>query len=190
MKKLLIAIALLFTLSPAYAERGHIADDVFVFIHGGPSNQYRITGRVRSGSPITILKRSSDKKFVQVRTSSGKVGWVDATNVNSGDSIQVRMPKLENSLNKSQTLVEEQTTEIDQLKKSLATFKSENSTYTTQLSKLESEITRLNQKINNMDESNLMRWFTHGGLVALGGVILGLIIPLLPRRKKRRDEWA
>ena len=40
-----------------------------------------------------------------------------------------------------------------------------------------------------MDESNVMRWFTYGGLVAIGGVFLGLLVPYLPKKKKRRDEW-
>lgn len=189
MKKQLIAAAAIFLAASANAEKGHIADDVFVFIHGGPSNQYRIIGRVRSGSPITILKKSNDAKFVQIRTKSGKVGWADINNVNSGDSMQIRMPKLEKSLQESQNLVQKQSEEIVELQQNLTTYRAENGTYTSQVDKLEKEISRLNREIENMDESNLMRWFTHGGLVALGGVLLGLVLPHIPKKKKRNDEW-
>jgi len=54
---------------------------------------------------------------------------------------------------------------------------------------LQNEIGTLQSQISNMDQSNLMRWLTYGGLVAFGGVILGLILPYLPRRRKRRDDW-
>ncbi len=189
MKKFLLASAILLSTAPVFAEKGHIADDVFVFIHGGPSNQYRITGRVRSGSSIDILKKSGDGKFVQIRTASGKTGWVDANNVSSGASMQIRLPKLESELNKSQSLVTEQSSEIENLRSELETYRTENSTYSGQLSKLQTEIKDLNRQIDNMDESNLMRWFTYGGLVAIGGVFLGLLVPYLPKKKKRRDEW-
>ncbi|SIT00186.1 TIGR04211 family SH3 domain-containing protein [Neptunomonas antarctica] len=192
MKKYVLATALISTTIfalPAFAEKGHIADDVFVFMHGGPSNQYRISGRVHSGSPIDILKKSNDGKYIQVRTSAGSVGWVDANNIENGDSIQIRMPKLESALESSQTLVKQQSTEIQSLTSELDTFKAENGTYSDQLSKLNTDIEELNRQIDNMDESNLMRWFTYGGLVALGGVFLGLLLPYMPKKKKRRDDW-
>ena len=40
-----------------------------------------------------------------------------------------------------------------------------------------------------MDQSNLIRWLTHGGLVALGGVLLGLLVPYLPKKRKARNDW-
>ncbi|MFY0658413.1 MAG: TIGR04211 family SH3 domain-containing protein [Neptunomonas phycophila] len=189
MKKTMIAACFALAASTSYAQPGHIADDVYVFIHGGPSNQYRITGRVRSGSAINILKKSSDGKFIQIRTSTGKVGWADANNVETGDSTLARMPKLESELEKNQSLISEQTTEIATLRSQLDMFESENSTYSGQLSKLQAEIKDLNHQIDNMDESNLMRWFTYGGMVALGGVLLGLLLPYFPKKKKRKDEW-
>lgn len=189
MKKYILAAAFISASIPAFAEKGHIADDVYVFIHGGPSNQYRISGRVRSGSPIEILQKSSDGKFIQIRTPNGKTGWADINNVESGNSIQFRVPKLETELETSQVTVKEQASEIQNLRGELDTFKAENGTYSDQLSKLNTEIKDLNRQIDNMDESNLMRWFTYGGMVALGGVLLGLLVPYLPKKKKRRDDW-
>lgn len=189
MKKYILAAAIISASLPVHAEKGHIADNVFVFVHGGPSNQYKISGRVRSGSPINILRKSSDGKFIQIRTASGKTGWVDANNVDNGDSIQIRVPKLETALETSQVLVKQQSSEIQTLRGELDTFKTENGTYSDQLTKLNTEIKDLNRQIDNMDESNLMRWFTYGGLVALGGVLLGLLVPYLPKKKKRRDDW-
>jgi len=188
-KSLFLSLLLLAGLNSAQAQQGHIADDVFIFYHGGPSNQYRITGRVRSGSPVTILNKGNGG-YVQIRTETGKTGWVPPESVKEGASISVRLPKLEQSLAQSQQLTDQQAQEIDQLRAELATLRAENTEYSQERQNFDQQITELNDKIVNMDQSNLMRWLTYGGIVSLGGVILGLIIPLFfPSRNKRNSGW-
>lgn len=188
MKKLLLTSLLLFSVS-AQAEKGHIADDAMVYVHNGPSNEYRIITRIKSGSPVTILKRDPKTKYAQIRMPQGRIGWVEPSAVDSGDSMSVRLPKLQSSLEKSQTTVTEQAQQIESLQQESAALKRDNQTLSTEVQELKASIKDLNFKIESSDESNLMRWFTHGGLVALGGVFLGLILPYFPKRKKRKDEW-
>ncbi len=188
MKKLLLTTCLLFSLS-AHAERGHIADDAMVYVHNGPSNEYRIITRIKSGAPVQILKRDPKSKYVQIKMPKGRIGWVEPSAVNPGDSISVRLPKLQSSLDKSQSTVTEQADKIEKLQRETNQLKQKNLSLTTEVVELKSSIKELNFKIESTDESNLMRWFTHGGLVALGGVILGLILPYFPKRRKRKDDW-
>ena len=35
----------------------------------------------------------------------------------------------------------------------------------------------------------MVEWFTRGGIVALGGIILGVIIAYLPKKRRRNDQW-
>lgn len=188
MKKLLLTTCLLFSLS-AHAERGHIADDAMVYVHNGPSNEYRIITRIKSGAPVQILKRDPKSKYVQIKMPKGRIGWVEPSAVNPGDSISVRLPKLQSSLEESQSTVTEQADKIEKLQRETNQLKQKNLSLTTEVVELKSSIKELNFKIESTDESNLMRWFTHGGLVALGGVILGLILPYFPKRRKRKDDW-
>lgn len=188
MKKLLLTSLLLFSVS-AQAEKGHIADDAMVYVHNGPSNGYRIITRIKSGSPVDIIKRDPKTKYVQIRMPKGRIGWVEPSAVDPGDSMSVRLPKLQSSLEKSQTTVTEQAQQIESLQQESEALKRDNQTLTSEVEQLKASIKDLNFKIESSDESNLMRWFTHGGLVALGGVFLGLILPYFPKRKKRKDEW-
>jgi len=188
MKKLLLTTLFLFSAS-VHAEKGHIADDAMVYVHNGPSNSYRIITRIKSGAPVTILKRDPKTKYVQIRMSKGRLGWVEPSAVDPGDSMSVRLPKLQSSLEKSQSTVTEQAQQIETLQQESAALKQTNQTLTSEVEQLKASIKDLNFKIESSDESNLMRWFTHGGLVALGGVFLGLILPYFPKRKKRKDEW-
>ncbi|MGB0467168.1 MAG: TIGR04211 family SH3 domain-containing protein [Pontibacterium sp.] len=189
MKKLLILIFVTFSL-PVQAQSGHIADDVSIFYHGGPSNKYRITGRVNSGTPVTILKRDSTTKYVQIKTPKGKTGWVSGRNVDAGPSVVDRLPVLEANLKNSQSKVVEQSTVIEQLQSELTAVREERQVLANEVGTLKSEIKTLSFQMESMDESNLMRWFTHGGLVALGGVILGLLLRSFSgRRKVPSSTW-
>lgn len=185
-----ILISLLFSIPIlAHAERGHIADDALVYVHNGPSNQYRITTRIKSGTPVTILKRDPQTKYAQIRMDRGRTGWVEPTAIAPGDSMSVRLPKLQTSLEKSQATVTEQAAQIKALKRESTNLKRANQTLTSETDQLKATIKDLNFQIDSSDETNLMRWFTYGGLVALGGTILGLLLPYMPKRRKRRDEW-
>ncbi|GGO81189.1 SH3 domain protein [Marinobacterium nitratireducens] len=187
--KYLAASLTLVAALPASAQTGHIADDVYTYYHSGPSNQYRITGRIRSGEPVEILKRNSDTDYVQIRMENGKTGWLPGEHVAEGPSTLARLPQLEEALSEKQATASEQEREIDTLRAELNQLRSETQTYSSERQALNSQIEDLNRQIQNMDEGNLMRWFTHGGLVALGGVLLGLLVPYFPKKRKRRDDW-
>ncbi|MBV1789542.1 TIGR04211 family SH3 domain-containing protein [Marinobacterium sp. D7] len=187
MKKVLL-LALLGPISAmASAESAHVADDAYVFMNSGPSDQYRINGRVNSGESVVILDRKND--YIQIKTESGRVGWLPDSLVDAGPSNLIRMPKLESDLAEASKLIEAQRQEIETLQISAQNRLQESEQSQARVSELEKEISTLKSQIANMDQSNLIRWLTHGGLVALGGVLLGLLIPYLPKRRKPRNDW-
>ena len=71
------------------------------------------------------------------------------------------------------------------------------------IAKLQSEKKYLQESIEELKAKNLeldllqdtkderikMEWMMYGGSVLVFGLLIGLIIPFLPRRKKRRDNW-
>lgn len=182
-------LSCLFVLSSlqSYAATSHIADDVQLFMHSGPSYEYRITGRVRSGESIEVLDSKGD--YIQIKLSDGKTGWVPNRYVAEGVSQLQQLPEIRDALETSQKTVSLQAEEIRLLKERLASIQAENELSTEEIVKRDTQIRDLNFQIQNMDQSNLMRWLTHGGLIALGGVIIGLIVPHLPKRRKQRDDW-
>lgn len=187
-KQLLTCLFALLLATSAKAAN-YISDDVYTFYHGGPGTEYRITGRIRSGTPVTVLSRNEKTKFIKIKTPTGKVGWIGADKISSGTSMAERFPKLEEQLKQNDSNIDSQVEEISALKQQNQTLAGENRGNASKVSALEEEIVSLNRKINGMDESNLMRWFTYGGLVAFGGLLLGLMIPYLPKRRKRHDTW-
>ncbi|MFW1677026.1 TIGR04211 family SH3 domain-containing protein [Pontibacter sp. JAM-7] len=190
MNKSTLITLLLLCFSPlVLAQPGHIADDAMVYVHNGPSNQYRIITRIASGSPVEILERNKSTNYTHIRMQNGRTGWVESASVDPGDSLSIALPKMERSLEQSQSTVSQQAQQIEGLQTESAALKKSNESLSSDVQKLNSRIKELQFQLDTTDETNLMRWFTYGGLVALGGVFFGLILPYLPRRKKRRDDW-
>lgn len=187
----IFSITLLFLSSHVTAADFHIADDVQLFMHSGPSYEYRIVSRVRSGDPVSVLEQGKD--YTKVRLADGKEGWMLTRYIAKGSSqlvtLRSQLPDLQQQLDTLTVQLEKRTTEVDQLSAELETYKNETSDATSQLIEKDRKIRALEFEVSNMDQSNMMRWLTHGGLIALAGLIIGLIVPSLPRRKKRNDEW-
>jgi SH3 domain protein len=51
------------------------------------------------------------------------------------------------------------------------------------------KVRALNARLDTQEEDLLMRYFMYGGGVAGAGLLVGLIVPHLPRRRKKRDRW-
>ncbi len=182
------------------AESYHVTDEVKIFMHRGPSNQYKIKARISSGSALTLLARNKDTGYVHVRTSGGTEGWIDGRYLEAGNSVKARLPEVERQLQQSQQQLKEQqeqvvalTSELERLsgqrQTELSRINESRAKTTAQVTQLENEIVRLQAEIDGMDETNLMGWFLRGGAVALGGIIIGLIIPNLPKRRRRSEDW-
>lgn len=169
----------------------HIADDVQLFMHSGPSYEYRIVSRVRSGDPVSVIERGKD--YTKVKLADGKEGWMLSRYIAEGNSqliaLKSELPSLRQQVKDLTEQLDNRSKQVDQLSAELQTYKDETSDTTSKLIEKDSKIRSLEFEVSNMDQSNMMRWLTHGGLIALAGLIIGLIVPSLPRRKKKRDEW-
>ena len=51
------------------------------------------------------------------------------------------------------------------------------------------QVRGLQARLETQEEDLLMRYFMYGGGVAGAGLLVGLIVPHLPRRRKKRDRW-
>lgn len=187
LKKFALPLSAFFISLSVQAAEFHIADDVQLFMNSGPGYEYRIIGRVRSGDTVTVLEQSGD--YSKIQLEDGKTGWVPRRYIAEGTSQLSELPVLRRSLSDSAETLANQSAEIDMLMTRLSSLQAENDQYTQEMVQRDTQIRDLQFEMQNMDQSNLMRWLTHGGLIALGGVILGLIIPNLPKRRKSRDEW-
>ena len=167
----------------------HVSDKVTVFMHTGPSNQYRIKANVPSGTMLDVLDRDNGTGYIKVRLGGGSEGWIDGKYIEKGQSLSQRLPVLEKALARSRQLTEEQSESLSALETDLKHSNDKQAGSITEIAQLQNEVERLQLEIDAMDETNLMGWFIRGGAVALGGLIIGLIIPHLPKKRRRNNDW-
>ncbi|WP_319783236.1 TIGR04211 family SH3 domain-containing protein [Oceanisphaera sp. IT1-181] len=200
--KLLVALLCsLSWLSMANAADRYISDDVYAYLHAGPSNKFRILGSIKAGETVTELARDAQTKYVHIRDAEGRTGWVEGTFVQSEESFRSKLPKIESELinTKAQLSSVDERHEQDVLDKTnrlqlqdqeLTEVQAELSALRQQHDKLNSENQRLTSLMDNEQHQMRLDWLLYGGMVAGIGALFGFLLPLIPRRKSRhQSRW-
>ncbi|WP_370643745.1 TIGR04211 family SH3 domain-containing protein [Photobacterium sp. TLY01] len=180
----------------------YISDDLFTYMHRGPSTQFKIMGSVDAGTKVTLLEVNKESGFSKVTDDRGRTGWIKSDFISNQVGLKERLPKLEKELaevkkalaNAKQSSDERNATlqsSLESRTEQITDLEDRNTKLNDQLSTSQSEIRELRAKLDTQADDLLMRWFTYGGMVAGGGLLFGLVLPhLIPRRKKRNNGWA
>lgn len=197
---LLISImGLSLSVSASAAEKRYVSDDLSTYVHSGPGTKYRIVGTLNAGESVELI--STDNGFAQVKDERGRTVWLPLEQLSATPSMKTRIPELEaenqkirqqlenidNTWNTRTADMQQRVADNDNTVKQL---KAENE-------KLKNELIKAGKKLEivevNLDDRRrelILQWFMYGGGVAGVGLILGLILPhIIPRRKKRNDRW-
>ncbi|MDR5867993.1 TIGR04211 family SH3 domain-containing protein [Halomonas koreensis] len=175
-----------------------VADDLTTFVRSGPTDGYRIVGTLTAGEPVEVLETQGD--YARVRSRSGDVVWVPAGDLQDSPSARVRLPELEARV---QTLSEELsginetwesrmaslTETLEVRERRIAELEQRNHALESESEASRSTIRELRARLDTQEEDLLMRYFMYGGGVAGAGLLVGLIVPHLPRRRRKRDRW-
>nr|WP_279611046.1 TIGR04211 family SH3 domain-containing protein [Vibrio gelatinilyticus] len=186
----------------ALAQDRYVADQLFTYMHSGPSNQFRIIGSIDAGDKVKLLSTNRDTGYSQILDARGRKGWIESKFVMKQESMAVRLPRLEKELTqvKSQLANARQNADsekaglassLDARNKQIAELEQNYSDISNQLTSSQSEIRELRARLDTQKEDLLLKYFMYGGGVAGIGLLLGLILPhIIPRRKKSPNGWA
>lgn len=187
---ILAIIATLVCASRAGAqETAYISEDLYVFLHRGPSTQFKIVGSLTAGTPITVTARDPDSGFAEVNDGQGKTGWVDARFLSDSVSRRARLEEAERELKRVQETHEGAGAKLASYEQEVGRLKTDNDKLKSQNGLLESEVKRVRNELAGLDQDNQMTWFRNGAIVLIIGLALGLILPRLPSPRRRRDNW-
>lgn len=195
----IIIISFLGFVVNANAADKYVTDDIDIYLRRGPSANYGFSGAVKTGQKVTSLEKSDDGKYTRIQISNGKIGWIETNKLNDEPSYRERLPELEAKLAEYQDkvnnvdehqrkIVNEYEQKLQSAEELIETLQNKNAELDTQVKQ---QRTQIDSMLNQVDDKRLdliLTWFTYGGLVAGGGLVLGLILPMImPRRKK--DRW-
>lgn len=192
-----LSLALAF---PALAQTRYISDDLYVFMHSGPSNQFRIVGSVNAGTKINQVEYNQENKYAKIVLENGREGWVEAKYLNRSPGLAAQLEQVKSQLEKSQTALKqqqqdsgaasaEQAEQIDAQQQQIEQLQLTNDQLNEQLTQISQQNNAIQHELDTKDEAVQMQWFMRGAGVAGIGLILGILLPMIPRRKKRDNQW-
>ncbi len=175
---------------PAGAEQNaFISEDLYVFLHRGPSSQFKIVGTLTAGTPVTVTARDEEAQYAEVSDGQGKTGWVEARALSDSVSRRARLEEAERNLEALQESQAGSGAKLAGYEDEVRRLKTHNDDLVNKNGLLESEVKRVRNELAAMDQDHQMTWFRNGALVLGLGLLLGLVIPRLSLPRRRNNGW-
>lgn len=141
MKNIFFLVSCLLILSGnAVAETRYVSDTLEITMRSGKGTSFGITRMLRSGTPVEVLNVDKKSGYTQVRTNSGKEGWVLSRFLMKGQAARERLATAEKKLAELEL-------ENRKLITAMATLKEEKVTLETNLAALEGESRGVSQEL-------------------------------------------
>ena len=202
LKRLSLGLALGLLTLPVQAQESDathwVSDSITTYVRSGPTDGYRIVGTLTAGEPVTLLETSGN--YSRVQNGGGNTVWVLSSELQETPSAQVRLPALErqvaeltaelDGINEQwESRTEGQRATLETRESRIADLETRNRELDAEAEQARQTIRQLQARLDTQEEDLLMRYFMYGGGVAGAGLLVGLIVPHLPRRKRKRDRW-
>ena len=212
-KILIIAgIYMVFINHTVWAEKMYITDILKLRLWDGKGSGHSVIKTIGSGDIVDVITK--EDKWAQVRTSDGKEGWLQSRFLVSKMTHSRRLARLERKhkamIIQNSVLLEENAklktennnlqTELDRIEKtssdlseSFESLKTESAGYVALKAKYDKISSQQNERVKKVKslEAELEKYKTddtiYKFLAGAGAVLLGLIIGLSVRRKRRKS---
>lgn len=177
------------TEQPSVEPNGFISDELFIYMHSGAGNNYRILGSINAGTPVTLTGEQKNG-YTQIIDDKNRTAWVESKYVSEKPGLRYVVAELNSQI----ALAGEQESSInEQLSVALnkiTKLESSNEQLSTQVQVLNENLTQTQSKLQSQDMDIKKEWFFNGAIVLVIGLLLGIILPHLAAKKRRNDSWG
>ncbi|MGY3859032.1 TIGR04211 family SH3 domain-containing protein [Aeromonas intestinalis] len=196
----LLGILICLCAQQALADTRYVSDNIFTYIHNGPGTQYRILGSVKAGEPLEVKTVNNEAGFTQIVDGRGREGWIKNSELQSQISLRERLPQVEKELEEAKARLlnlngdnerrfAEKDGKLAEQTQEIATLKAQLASQGDEMGNLKEQNEALTQSYDNQEHDMQMDWFIRGGAMVGGGILLGILLPMLPRRRKSSERW-
>lgn len=187
--------------SPAAGVNRYVSDDIFTYLHGGPGKQYRILGSAKAGDKVQFLALDDSGKYAQIIDGKGRTAWILGKELQTAPSYRAQVASLQEQLRQLQLKMDnidsDQARELKEKRERLTLLEQQVSQQEQQLAAQSKELQalrqqkqKLQQDLGTKEQDQQYRWWREGGYIAGVGLLLGLLLPYLPRpRRRNKDRW-
>ncbi|MCZ2723482.1 TIGR04211 family SH3 domain-containing protein [Marinomonas sp. 15G1-11] len=198
----------------------YVSDIQFVAIREGQSNNSRATERgIKSGTPLEVLSKSENYTRVRTPSgnigwvanyflSDDKVSrdeLIDLqTQITSLSETKITLQdKLDDATALVDTLktdvttlatekeaIEKRLNELNELTQEAQEIVSRNDENVFAIASLEQRLISAQEKADRLQSSHEQKWFMIGAGTLLGGLVIGVLVPLNRRKKVNNSSWS
>ncbi|NNJ93947.1 MAG: TIGR04211 family SH3 domain-containing protein [Halobacteria archaeon] len=136
----LLFLLALFVAGQAMGETRYVSDTLEITMRSGKGTSYGITRMLRSGTPVEVLDEDKKTGYTQVRTRSGKEGWVLSR-------FLMKTPAARDRLAGAEKKLAEMELENRKLETTLASLKDEKVKLSKNLGSLDNESRKVSQEL-------------------------------------------
>lgn len=204
-KKLMLILTMLVSPYSFYAvsaetDDRYISDNISVYLRRGPGLQYGLVGSLKTGDKVSILEKNQDGSFTKIKDEKNRTAWIESELLTNVASAKDRLPELEqqiltlnetvtNAEHEKQSLIEDYSNQLDIARNKISKLETLKTDLEKQLEEKNAIVETLNSQLEENDQNVMLTWFTRGGIVAGSGLILGLLLPYITPRRRRKDRW-
>lgn len=172
------------------AQPSYIKENLIIYMRSGPSDQYRLIGSISAGETINIVTTNDDGSFTQVQDNKGREGWIESKWITNEPPAEVAVAEYQTQISR---LTEEKNTLATQLDNAQLTHDRQLANIDTlneKITQQAQEIAQLSAQVEQQSGEELRAWLTRGGILVAGSIVLGMLLTMLPRGRKRNDGWV
>ena len=190
---LAVLLQMPFAMAQSAGKQQYISDEISVTIRQKPSNDAESLGVVKSGARVSVLESLGGDSFTHIRTSDGRDGWITSRFLSDQPAAKDQLTLLHQQLDQAHTQTQSLQHDLDAAQQQLAKAKpalemaGENDKLRATIAQREQQVGALEQQF---DAEKARRETLATGAVLVGaGIFVGLLLPWLGGRKKRRSDF-
>lgn len=164
-----------------------ISDALFVYLHSGPGNQYRIVGTINAGQQITYI--SEDNDYAQIRYDGDKTGWLPKEYISNTPGLVTQLESLTERFENQQTQLQQLEEERNSLNSQLNSAIVERENAQEQLAQANRSYEQLKTQLEATQTSIWQNPMVIGSAILLIGLIFGLVLPALWPKRRESERW-
>jgi len=143
LQKTTIVFFCLFFSTFSWAQTRYVTDQLEITMRSGPSTSNSIISMLKSGESVNVIEQDNDTKYSLVETSRGKQGYVLTRFLDREASGRERFARLQEQTEKLKT-------EIARLKQELAEYKTLNDNNSSEIAQLRSTLAATENELGDL----------------------------------------
>lgn len=166
-----------------------ISDALFVYLHSGPSNKYRIVGTINAGESVTYISQDDETGYAQIKYEDDKTAWLPKEYVNFTPGLASQLEQLKTDYADHDGIVATLQQQRNDLSSELNTAISERNAALEQLEQTQQTYSLLKQRLDATQTTVWQKPMVLGSLILVVGLIFGLVLPIIVPKRRSKDRW-